>query len=67
MAAITEQSTSEPRANVRARREYAATLSGSRRKSALRSIVEMEDELEARGEPPEPEPSKPEQAPQPKG
>ena len=67
MAAITDQSTSELRANLRARREYAATLSGWRLKSALRSIVEMEDELEARGEPPEPEPSKPKQASQPKG
>jgi hypothetical protein len=67
MAAITDQSTSELRANLRARRDYAATVSSRRLKSALRSIVEMEAELEARGEPPEPEPSKPEQAPQPKG
>jgi hypothetical protein len=61
-AAITDQSTSELRANLRARREYAATVSGWRLKSALRNIVEMEDELEARGEPP-----KPERASQPKG
>src|SRR4051794_40432005 len=51
MAAITDQSTSELRTNLRARREYAATASGWRRKSALQSIAEMEDELEARGEP----------------
>ena len=67
MAAITEQSTSGLRANLRARREHAATVSGWRLKSALRSIVEMEDELEARGEPPEPKPSKPKKASQPKG
>ena len=67
MAAITDQSTSELRTNLRALREHAATVSGWRRKSALQSIVEMEDELEARGEPPEPEPSKPKQASRPKG
>jgi hypothetical protein len=67
MAAITDQSSSELRANLRARREYAATVSGWRLKSALRSIVEMEHELEARGEPPEPEPPKPKRASQPKG
>jgi hypothetical protein len=67
MAAITDQSTSELRVNLRARREYAATLSGWRLKSARRSIVEMEQELESRGEPPEPEPAKPKRASQPKG
>lgn len=67
MPPIADQSTSELRANLRARREYAATASGWRLKSALRSIVEMEDELEARGEPPEPEPPKPKPASQPKG
>ena len=67
MAAITDQSTSELRANLRARREYAATASGWRLRSALRNIVEIENELEARGEPPEPEPLKPDRASQPKG
>ena len=67
MAAFSDQSTSELRANLRARREYAATLSGWRLKSALRTIGEMEDELERRGEPAEPEPPKPKPKFQPKG
>lgn len=69
MAAIADQSTSELRANLRALREHAKTVSGWRQKSALRTIAEMQDELAARGEPPEPEPerSTSKSASQPKG
>ena len=67
MAAITDHSTSELRVNLRARREWAQTAIGWRRRDALREIREMEDELEARGEPPEPEPPERAKAPQPTG
>ncbi|MFZ0976590.1 MAG: hypothetical protein WAN22_30500 [Solirubrobacteraceae bacterium] len=67
MAAITDQSTSELRVNLRARREWARTAIGWRRRDALREIREMEDALEARGEPPEPEPPERPKAPQPNG
>ena len=67
MAAITDQFTSELRANLRAQRDHAASVSGWRRKSALRTVVEMENELEVRGETPEAEPPKPKHASQPKG
>ena len=67
MAAITDQSTSELRVNLRARREWLHTAIGWRRRDALREIREMEDELEARGELPEPEPPERPKAPQPNG
>jgi hypothetical protein len=67
MAASSDQSTSELRANLRAEREHAATVSGWRRKSARQRIVEIEAELEARGELAEPEPATPKRGPQPKG
>ena len=67
MEPIADQPTPKLRTNLRAQREHAATLSGWRRRSALRSIVEMEDELEARGEAPEPKPPKPKPASQPTG
>jgi hypothetical protein len=50
MAAIGDQSTSELRANLLARRGWARTVTGWRRQDALRDIREIEDELEARGE-----------------
>jgi hypothetical protein len=67
MTAVSDQPTSELRANLRAEREHAATVSGWRQKSARQRTVEIEAELEARGEPPEREPAKPQQGPQPKG
>jgi hypothetical protein len=67
MAAITDQSTSELRVNLRARREWAQTAIGWRRRDALREIREMEDELEARGESPEAEAPERAKAPQPTG
>jgi hypothetical protein len=50
MAAIADQSSSELRVNLLARREWAKTVTGWRRRDALREIREIEDELEARGE-----------------
>ena len=67
MTAIADQSASELRANLRARREWAASATGWRRRDALRDIREMEDELRARGELPEPEPPRPQLVSRPKG
>src|SRR6516225_5538888 len=50
MAAIADQSTSELRANLLARREWVKKVTGWRRRDALREIREIEDELKARGE-----------------
>ena len=63
MAAIADQSTSELRANLLARREWVKKVTGWRRRDALREIREIEDELKARGEQPGgPRPPKPAQA-----
>ena len=50
MPAIADQSTSELRANLLARRQWAKKVTGWRRRDALREIREIEDELKARGE-----------------
>jgi hypothetical protein len=50
MPAIADQSTSELRANLLARRQWAKKVTGWRRRDALREIGEIEDELKARGE-----------------
>lgn len=60
MPAIPDQSTSELRANLLARRDWAKTATGWRRRDALRDIREIEEELKARGEQPgEPKPKRP--------
>ena len=53
MPAIADQSTSELRANLLARREWVKKVTGWRRRDALREIREIEDELKTRGEQPE--------------
>ena len=50
MPAIADQSTSELRANLLARREWAKTATGWRRRDALRDIRDIEEELKARSE-----------------
>jgi hypothetical protein len=50
MPAIADQSASELRANLLARREWAKAATGWRRRDALRDIREIEEELKARGE-----------------
>jgi hypothetical protein len=60
MPGIADQSTSELRANLLARREWAKTATGWRRRDALRDIREIEEELQARGETlEEPKPKRP--------
>lgn len=49
MPAVADQSTSELRANLLARREWAEKATGWRRRDALRDIREIEEELKARG------------------
>jgi hypothetical protein len=60
MPAIPDQSTSELRANVLARRAWTKEAAGWRKRDALRDIREIEEELKARGEKlEEPKPERP--------
>ena len=60
MPAISDQSTSELRANLLARRAWAKEATGWRKRDALRDIREIEEELKARGEKlEEPKPERP--------
>jgi hypothetical protein len=50
MPAFADQSTSELRANLLARRAFAEEAAGWRKRDALRDVREIEEELQARGE-----------------